>query len=114
MDYKTGYTPTNISIENGETVQLPFYAMLLNDSIQVEYLDLNTQNSVSSKCVLSTTKLDELKTLHSERLKTLVHAIAHGKTLPAQGVEETCRICDYNGLCRKSHWIPEEIAEKED
>ncbi len=112
IDYKTGSTkPSQKKVENGETVQLPFYALLDEKIIQAEYLALGSQGEVKSHSIVSDQKLATLKEEHISRLEQLFTQIRNQTPLPANGDDNTCRVCDYEGLCRKSHWQkPEESA----
>lgn len=104
IDFKTGAIPTQKSVVQGETVQLPFYTLLSNDIVQAEYLELGNQNGVKAKVSLSEQDLAELKTRHQARLLQLVNDLKHNAPLTALGNERVCKYCDYQGFCRKAHW----------
>lgn len=105
VDYKTGSSkPSKKNVMNGETVQLPFYALLDERITQAEYLSLGSQGEAKSTALLKTEELEELKSDHLSRLQTLLIELNNGASLPAHGDNRACRICDYEGLCRKSHW----------
>ena len=108
IDFKTGNVPSKISTELGEAVQLPFYALLSDDIKQAEYLELGKQNNVTSKSKLAGQQLLELKNEHRTRLERLLDELTHNSPLPAYGDQQVCKFCDYEGYCRKSHWIPTE------
>ena len=104
IDYKSGGLPSDKSVKAGEAVQLPFYALLDQKAIRAEYLELGKQGTVTSKAVLHADELNELKSKNAERLSSLIKKITDQRTLPAHGKDSDCKLCDYEGLCRKSHW----------
>jgi ATP-dependent helicase/nuclease subunit B len=105
IDYKTGSTiASGKSVENGEAVQLPFYALLKSQISQVEYLPLGDRDKVKSKVIIKGENLEQLKQQHSDRLSLLYHEIKDQSLLPANGDKDSCKYCDYEGMCRKSHW----------
>lgn len=108
IDYKTGFIPTKKQVEQGEDVQLPFYALLcenhLNVNIkQVEYMALTDSKVGSTNCI-SGEKLDQLKHDTSERLQTMLGQIHSGTALTAWGDKQTCERCNMQGICRKAVW----------
>ena len=105
VDFKTGNVPSSISTKLGETVQLPFYALLSEDIVQAEYLELGKQNNVRNKSKLTEQQLLELKVEHRTRLENLFNELTHNAPLPAHGDQQVCEYCDYEGFCRKSHWL---------
>lgn len=106
VDYKTGSSvPSKKNILSGESVQLPFYALLDDKISQAEFLELGKQNEVKSSALLNTEQLSELKTKHRSRLESLFNALLKGTQLTAHGEDNICRICSYGGLCRKQHWF---------
>ena len=106
IDYKTGSTLTSKkSVLCGETVQLPFYALLDQRIDQVEYLYLGIQEGVKSVALIAGQELENLKSEQAGRLQELTSELASGRArLPAHGDASVCRVCDYQGLCRKAHW----------
>ena len=105
IDYKTGSTkPSKKSVMNGETVQLPFYALLDSHITQAEYLTLGTQGEVKASALLNNEELATLKSAHLPRLENLLNELKAESKLPAHGDDKVCRVCDYEGLCRKAHW----------
>ena len=104
VDYKSGGLPPDKSVKAGEAVQLPFYALLDPHVTRTEYLELAKQGAVSSKSILEGETLEALKSQTAERLERLVEKILNSNQLPAHGQDTECRLCDYEGLCRKSHW----------
>ncbi len=106
IDYKTGSTkPSKKKVLNGETVQLPFYALLDKRITQAEYLTLGTQGEVKPSALISDEELENLKSEHLPRIENLVNELRAQTPLPANGEDNVCRVCDYEGLCRKSHWV---------
>ena len=85
-------------------MQLPFYALLDNKINQAEYIGLGTKGVVQSYALDNEEKLEELKHKNAERLNLLLSKILNQSELPATGTDNVCRLCDYEGLCRKSHW----------
>jgi ATP-dependent helicase/nuclease subunit B len=113
IDYKTGATPKEADVLSGESVQLPFYALLAehiaNATVsQVDYLSLdNTRSStptIKTTGTLETETLDTLATEIGERLDLLVQQITTGTPMPAWGDETTCEYCQMSGLCRREAW----------
>ncbi len=104
LDYKTGKPPKIKDIEDGEAVQLPFYALLSDPAPRrVEYLALG-KDKVKTDGVLEGDELASLAEQNRLRLKQLMTEISQGKPLPAWGDEATCGYCDMQGLCRKQAW----------
>ena len=104
VDYKTGTTPQQDAVLNGEEVQLPFYALLMDDAIhQVEYLSLDA-NRFGSRTVLQGDELHAIVEQNGERLNALMTELAMGAPLPAWGDELTCRYCPMAGICRRPAW----------
>jgi ATP-dependent helicase/nuclease subunit B len=113
VDYKTGATPKEADVLNGESVQLPFYALLAEHAgretvTQVEYLALDSAQSkapvVKSKGTLETETLDTLTQDIATRLDVLVEQITAGTPMPAWGDEVTCEYCQMSGICRREAW----------
>jgi len=104
LDYKTGKSARLCEIEEGEAVQLPFYALLSDPAPhRVEYLAL-VKDKVKTDGVLEGDELASLAEQNRLRLKQLMAEINEGKPLPAWGDEATCNYCDMQGLCRKQAW----------
>ena len=105
VDYKTGSSkPSKKRVLNGELVQLPFYALLDEKISQAEYLTLGSQGEANTNALVSGQVLEELKQDHTPRIESLFNKLKSNSPLPANGEENVCRVCDYEGLCRKSHW----------
>ena len=105
IDYKTGSSkPSKKKVLNGETVQLPFYALLDKNITQAEYITLGTQGEVKPSALVNNEELEVLKSEHLPRIESLIKQLKDQAPLPANGDDHVCRVCDYQGLCRKSHW----------
>jgi ATP-dependent helicase/nuclease subunit B len=106
IDYKTGSTkPSKKKVLNGETVQLPFYALLDNRITQAEYLTLGTQGEVKPSALINSDEIEQLKQEHQQRIESLISELKAQTQMPANGEDNVCRVCGYEGLCRKSHWV---------
>jgi ATP-dependent helicase/nuclease subunit B len=112
MDYKTGSTisPKN-QVESGEQVQLLCYASLLRNIDQVAYIDLYSESSVQLKSKLNREKLANLEPDNLNRLQEIIRELHDGATLPAWADDSVCTYCEYQGLCRKSHWKNSHLEE---
>ena len=107
IDYKTGKSATLAEIEQGEAVQLPFYALLaeteLNQAVnRVSYLTLS--NTVKFGAQLSGDELETISHQIGDRLAQIIDEMSDGKELTAWGDESTCQYCNINRLCRKQAW----------
>lgn len=107
IDYKTGKSSTLSEIQQGEAVQLPFYALLAQSELQqpvsqVSYLNLN--KNVKFGAQLSDDALYTISHEIGERLSKLIDEMSDGKALTAWGNEDTCQYCNINRLCRKQAW----------
>ena len=109
IDYKTGQTPTKISVSVGEHVQLPMYA-LLNDenedthTKQVEFVAIGDKDTVNSVVTIKGSELNELKRQHLIRLRAFFQDLNKDIPFTALADDETCLRCDAFGICRKSFW----------
>lgn len=104
VDYKTGGIPTLAEVEQGEAVQLPFYALLTAEGAQqVEYLVLD-KGTASSKGTLEGEALSALAAANAQRLRELFTDLHAAHPLPAWGDPATCQYCDMTGICRRSLW----------
>ena len=107
IDYKTGKSATLNDIEQGEAVQLPFYALLAEAELKkpvskVSYLNLS--NNVKYGAQLSDDNLSTISHKIGERLAQIINEMNDGKLLTAWGDEGTCQYCNINRLCRKQAW----------
>lgn len=104
LDYKTGSIASQKSVAIGETVQLPFYTLLDSRICRSEYVSLHEREQVRSIAVIEGEQLKQLQASHLQRLQLLAQQLAEGHELPANGAQSSCQYCDYQGMCRKSHW----------
>ncbi len=109
VDYKTGQTPSKVSVMAGEQVQLPMYALLHDadqntTTSQVEYVAIGDKNTVKSLATIKNDELDELKKQHLSRLQAFFHSLNENTPFTAFANEETCQRCNAFGLCRKDFW----------
>ena len=108
IDYKTGASASQAEVDSGEDVQLASYALLADDTVAVQYLSLDEGDSaVRTKASLEGDNLRVLTHAVRERLQTLIRMQREGSRMPAWGDEQTCRRCDFIGLCRKKVWSKE-------
>lgn len=99
VDYKTGALPTRRAVEQGEAVQLLTYALLVENSLQVEYLSLSG-SEVASKVRLEEEVLGPLRDQAETRLQKMWVDMKNGMPLPAWGDHATCERCVMSGICR--------------
>jgi len=108
IDYKTGTPPAQEQVEDGEAVQLPFYALLHQQPLQrVEYLQLgkvNERYQARTAAHLEGDALTELRDRHAARLQQLLQQLDDDQALPAWGDDVTCHYCEMDGLCRRQIW----------
>jgi len=108
LDYKTGSIPKKFEIENGEKIQLPFYALLAqNENLpvnRVEYLEIGKAGEVASKFTQQGEHLQELSTRIGERLRLLMQQLHEGRPAPAWENKDSCQYCDMGCLCRVGGW----------
>ena len=105
IDYKTGSVPSRDEVFQGENIQLPFYALLLEQEniAQATFLAFEDED-VKEKTTLDGQSLALLRAAVRERLLLLKRGLDAGTPLPAWGDMETCRICEMEGLCRREMW----------
>lgn len=107
IDYKTGRYANLTEIEQGEAVQLPFYALLSEKEFsqpvnKVSYLNLDKKVKFGTQL-----EGEELNTISQQiggRLAQLIEEMKNGNTLTAWGDEGTCQYCNIDRLCRKQAW----------
>jgi len=105
VDYKTGAVSSRDLLLQGEEIQLPFYALLLDEENIAQALYLSIQDGkVTEKSVLDGETLAMLRTAVRKRLLLLKKLLDEETPLPAWGDAETCRLCDMEGLCRREMW----------
>ncbi len=113
IDYKTGEPPHQDNVDNGEAIQLPFYALLAEQDsnkkvTQVAYLYIDNEQA-RIKAYLQEEQLEAIKQEVSDRLKLILNELIEGKAVPAWGDPSTCSYCEMEGLCRKTVW--ENVSE---
>lgn len=108
VDYKTGSTASKEDILNGENVQLSTYSLMASAVQETTYLSLKKQTSGKLKeTTVSGETLSELQNDVEQRLVNLAHSLENSTKLPANGDENACQYCNFNGLCRKDMWMNE-------
>ena len=107
LDYKTGSAPRADAVASGEAVQLPGYALAVDDVVQLDYLVLGRGKVDPSTCA-DAELLDTLLPALRDRLLALDEKLRAGSPLPAWGDAATCRWCEFSGLCRREHWPGED------
>ena len=113
IDFKTGVVPDIGTIAQGEHIQLPFYALLLQERID-EALFLSLQpDGINDRHRLAGAEITDLASAVRMRLLDLVEALHRGARLPAWGDRATCDRCPTEGLCRKAFWLGTENADKQ-
>jgi ATP-dependent helicase/nuclease subunit B len=128
IDYKTGQIPSTGDVMSGETVQLPFYLMLLlhqpqselagrieqkNLGVTAQYVDLGDAAKVTARLSVTNDDLRPLAEQNQQRLVEVMQQLRKGQALPAWGDTKTCEYCEMDGLCRKECWAnvkPENIT----
>jgi len=109
IDYKTGRTPRQADVDNGEAIQLPFYAALVNEPVSsATYLSF-TNGAVQARPFLTGMSLQTLAERNRERLSVLLQQLRDQTPLPAWGDETTCSICPMAGVCRRQSWLPDQV-----
>lgn len=105
IDYKTGTVPSSEQVQAGESIQLPFYGLLLEEEkiSQAAFLMLEDE-SVGERTILSGEPFAMLRIAVRERLMLLKRRLDAGAAMPAWGDMETCRLCEMEGLCRREMW----------
>jgi ATP-dependent helicase/nuclease subunit B len=105
IDYKTGGYPSRDLVMRGENIQLPFYALLLDEKNIAQAVFLSLQpGDVAEKVALDAETLARLRTALRQRLLLLKRQLEEAVPLPAWGDAETCAVCAMEGLCRRQLW----------
>lgn len=110
VDYKTGGIPDRDDVLHGESVQLPFYALLLDQHpvvTQAEFVKLE-RDKVSSPMVLANEELRTLSHAVGERLVQIMKQLRDETPAPAWGDANTCEYCKMEGLCRRTAWATDD------
>ncbi|MHB1590296.1 MAG: PD-(D/E)XK nuclease family protein [Sulfuricella sp.] len=103
LDYKTqSRAGLQKKLETpGEDVQLPVYALLLEESV-VEAAFVPVDEDGSTRLVPQE-DIYALSKATGQRLRELFNALYRGAALPAQGTDQACAWCEMSGLCRKDY-----------
>ncbi len=105
IDYKTGFSASYDDVMMGESIQLPFYALLWQrPTTQCTYVKLGDR---VSETIIENDDLNTIAIENRKRLDTLHKQLQDGKTLPAWGDENVCQYCEFHGICRKQSWQTE-------
>ena len=102
LDYKT---QSRVGLQKklavpGEDVQLPVYALLLEDAVvEAAFVPVDDEEikAVAQEDIYALSKAT------GQRLCELFNALYQGASLPAQGSEQACAYCEVSGLCRKDY-----------
>jgi len=103
LDYKlkNARAIRRTDIDAGEDVQLPVYTLLTQETVSyAAYLTLDGDAPDQVRC----DHPNELALKVGERLVVVMKALREGAVLPAHGDDDTCRLCQFGGLCRRDHW----------
>jgi len=107
IDYKTGRVPGLAGVLAGEHIQLPFYALVIDQPVaQAFYLDLSGIKTLD-KTKLEGQSLSTLTEQVRTRLSGIYAAMRRGTGLPAWGDDSVCLHCPVQGMCRKEMWVDE-------
>ena len=109
IDYKTGNVAKEEDVLEGESIQLPFYALLAEQALQqttsrVEYVSLD-KDRVQTKTPLENDTLSDLSKQVGSRLAQLITELQSGAPITAWGDDATCKWCQMSGVCRKESWL---------
>lgn len=108
LDYKTGKVARKDDVLAGESIQLPFYALLAKQALQksasrVEYVSLD-KDKVETKTTLEGDELNKLTLQIEQRLVDILTDIEKGKPMTAWGDDSSCEWCQMSGICRRESW----------
>lgn len=107
LDYKTGKPPAAADVLCGEVVQLPSYALMLDEPVaQLDYLQIG-KAVVKPALKLPDEAVSTLITAVGSRLADLQQALQCNAPLPAWGDDKTCNWCEFSGVCRRAMWQDE-------
>lgn len=108
IDYKTGSIPTQTDVNQGEAVQLPFYAMLSNKPVhRVEYVSID-KDKVKGAASLEGDDLADMVDRNVSRIAAITEMLGQQQPLTAWGDEKSCCYCEMHGLCRHDNWLEED------
>ena len=104
VDYKTGKPPKTDDVLNGEAVQLPSYALLLDAPVgRIDYLEFTKDQAKLHSCAEGE-ELQQLLQDIEQRLTQLDAALQESAALPAWGDPKICGYCEFTGICRRDMW----------
>lgn len=105
IDYKTGVSASQETVDKAEDVQLVTYALLDDEVKNVFYLSLDdSKRGVRQGASLSGETLQTLKASCSQRLNEIIKMTHDGYSLTAWGDDKVCSYCKFDGICRKPFW----------
>ncbi len=102
LDYKT---QSRVGLQKkletpGEDVQLPVYALLLEESVvEAAFVPVDEEGIAA----VAQEDIYALSNATGQRLRELFNALYRGAALPAQGSAPVCTYCEMSGLCRKDY-----------
>lgn len=102
LDYKT---QSRVGLQKkleapGEDVQLPVYALLLEESVvEAAFVPVDDEGIK----VVTQEDIYALSQATGQRLRDLFNALYRGAALPAHGSDQACVYCEMSGLCRKDY-----------
>ncbi len=107
VDYKTGRAPRAEEVLSGEAVQLPSYALLIDQPVaRLDYLEFQ-KDRVASRTCAENEALEGLLAQVAQRLALLSDSLHAQAPLPAWGDPHTCAYCEFSGVCRRETWLHE-------
>lgn len=114
LDYKTGMVAKEDAVLSGESIQLPFYALLAQQGLQktasrVEYVSIGS-GEVKTKTPLEGNTLNELTLQVGQRLVRSMTDIKNGIPMKAWGDHTACSRCQMSGLCRQESWLDDNVG----
>jgi ATP-dependent helicase/nuclease subunit B len=105
VDYKTGKPPGSDDVLSGEAVQLPSYALLLDEPVtRIDYLEFSKDKAKQHSCAEGE-RLQQLLHDVGQRLTQLDAALQESAALPAWGDPKVCGYCEFTGICRRDMWV---------
>ena len=103
-DYKSGSPPSRDAVLQGEAVQLPSYALLLDGRVErLEYLQFGNAAVTPGVCA-SGEELECLLENVAQRLTQIDRELQQETGLPAWGDDRVCAWCEFSGVCRRDSW----------
>ena len=117
LDYKTGQVAGEKEVLAGESIQLPFYALLAyhpkqKQVSQVEYVSIG-KGEVRTRTTIESDMLSNLSHQIGQRLVKITNEIAGGELLTAWGDKTPCDRCQMSGICRQESWLIDNHGEGE-